>query len=185
MTMNAPTGSIAPVAGAAAMGLSVDAEIAPPGVASALFWMRPGPSDFLERLAGLLNAHRAVAVHLSERTVLGHHGLIERAVKMTPADYVALLEKRRVIRQHCRELAAGVGADAYVTLASSGPAITGFEFSGSRTFIVYGSWLGFPAFSLPVMQSGGLPFGLQLLGIDHQDGNLCSTANWVVRELST
>jgi Asp-tRNA(Asn)/Glu-tRNA(Gln) amidotransferase A subunit family amidase len=111
------------------------------------------------------------------------HGLVERAAKMTPADYVALLEKRRVIRQHCRELAAGVGADAYVTLASSGPAISGFEFSGSRTFIVYGSWLGFPAFSLPLMQAAGLPFGLQLLGIDHQDGNLCSTANWVMREL--
>ena len=111
------------------------------------------------------------------------HGLLERAAKMTPADYVALLEKRRAIRQHCRELSASVGADAYVTLASSGPAITGFEFSGSRTFVVPGSWLGFPAFSLPLMQSDGLPFGLQLLGIDHQDGNLCSTANWVMQEL--
>lgn len=112
------------------------------------------------------------------------HGLIERAGNMTPSDYVALLEKRRAIRAHCREIAAAVGADAYATLASSGPAITGFEFSGSRSFIVPGSWLGFPAFSLPVMQSEGLPFGLQLLGLDHQDGNLCSTAHWVMRELS-
>ena len=112
------------------------------------------------------------------------HGLIERAGKMTPADYVALLEKRRAIRAHCRQLAHDVGADAYVTLASSGPAITGFEFSGSRTFITPGSWLGFPAFSLPVMQSDGLPFGLQLLGIDHLDGNLCSTAHWVMQELA-
>jgi Asp-tRNA(Asn)/Glu-tRNA(Gln) amidotransferase A subunit family amidase len=112
------------------------------------------------------------------------HGLIERAGQMTPADYVALLEKRRAIREHCRRLAHEVGADAFVTLASSGPAITGFEFSGSRTFITPGSWLGFPAFSLPVMQSDGLPFGLQLLGIDHLDGNLCSTAGWVMRELA-
>lgn len=112
------------------------------------------------------------------------HGLIERAVEMSPADYVALLEKRQAIRAHCRELAAAVGADAYVTLASSGPAITGLEFSGSRTFIVPGSWLGFPAFSLPVMQSDGLPFGLQLLGVDHTDGNLCSAANWVMRTLA-
>ena len=112
------------------------------------------------------------------------HGLIERAVKMTPADYIAVLEKRNSIRRHCRELAHAVGADTFVTLASSGPAITGFEFSGSRTFIVPGSWLGFPAFSLPVMQSNGLPFGLQLLGVDHKDGNLCSTANWVMQELA-
>jgi Asp-tRNA(Asn)/Glu-tRNA(Gln) amidotransferase A subunit family amidase len=112
------------------------------------------------------------------------HGLIERAVKMKPADYLAQLEKRHTIRTHCRKLAADLGADAYVTLASSGPAIQGFEFSGSRTFIVPGSWLGFPAFSLPVMHSEGLPFGLQLLGIDHQDGNLCSTANWVMQTLA-
>jgi Asp-tRNA(Asn)/Glu-tRNA(Gln) amidotransferase A subunit family amidase len=112
------------------------------------------------------------------------HGLIERAEKMSAADYVATLEKRRAIRARCRELARQAGADAYVTLASSGPAITGFEFSGSRTFIVPGSWLGFPAFSLPLMQSDGLPFGLQLLGLDHQDGNLCSTANWVTRNLA-
>jgi Asp-tRNA(Asn)/Glu-tRNA(Gln) amidotransferase A subunit family amidase len=112
------------------------------------------------------------------------HGLIERANQITPAQYVALLEKRRAIRQHCRELAHAIGADAYVTLASSGPAIKGFEFSGSRTFIVPGSWLGFPAFSLPVMHTDGLPFGLQLLGIEHQDGNLCSTAQWVMQALS-
>jgi Asp-tRNA(Asn)/Glu-tRNA(Gln) amidotransferase A subunit family amidase len=110
------------------------------------------------------------------------HGLIERADKMTPADYTGLLEKRQTIRQHCRKLMADTGADSYVTLASSGPAIPGLEYSGSRTFIAYGSWLGFPAFSLPLMQSDGLPFGLQLLGIDHRDGSLCSTANWVMRE---
>lgn len=110
-------------------------------------------------------------------------GLMEKAAKMTPADYMANLEKRNAIRAHCRKLAAEIGADAYVTLASSGPAIEGFEYSGSRTFIVPGSWLGFPAFSLPLMQSEGLPFGLQLIGLDHHDGNLCSTAHWVTKTL--
>ena len=66
-------------------------------------------------------------------------------------------------------------------LASSGPAIEGFEFTGSRSFVVPASWLGFPAFSLPIMQSDGLPFGLQLIGLDHQDGNLCSAAHWVMK----
>jgi len=112
------------------------------------------------------------------------HGLIERAAKMTPADYISVLEKRNSIRNRCRSLAAAVGAQAYLTLASSGPAIKGFEFSGSRTFIVPGSWLGFPAFSLPLMQSEALPFGLQLIGIDHRDGNLCSTANWITQTLA-
>jgi Asp-tRNA(Asn)/Glu-tRNA(Gln) amidotransferase A subunit family amidase len=112
------------------------------------------------------------------------HGLIKRAGEMTPSDYLLLLEKRRAIQQQCRQLVEDVGADCYLTLASSGPAITGFEFSGSRTFVVYGSWLGFPAFSLPLLESNGLPFGLQLLGLGDRDGDLCATANWVVREFA-
>ena len=112
------------------------------------------------------------------------HGLVKRAGEMTPADYRQLLEKRSAIQQHCRQLAADLAADCYVTLGSSGPAITGFEFSGSRTFVVYGSWLGFPSFSLPLLESNGLPFGLQLLGLGDRDGDLCATANWVMREFS-
>lgn len=112
------------------------------------------------------------------------HGLIKRAGEMTPSDYLLLLEKRRAIQQQCRQLVEDVGADCFVTLASSGPAITGFEFSGSRTFVVYGSWLGFPAFSLPLLESNGLPFGLQLLGLGDRDGDLCATANWVMREFA-
>ena len=107
--------------------------------------------------------------------------LMKKVATMTPADYVATLEKRTAIRAHCRKLATEIGADAYVTLASSGPAIEGFEFTGSRSFVVPASWLGFPAFSLPIMQSDGLPFGLQLIGLDHQDGNLCSAAHWVIK----
>jgi Asp-tRNA(Asn)/Glu-tRNA(Gln) amidotransferase A subunit family amidase len=112
------------------------------------------------------------------------HGLIERAKAMTPGEYTSLLQKREAIMRHCRELAVSLDADGYLTLASSGPAPVGLEHSGSRTFIAYGSWLGFPAFSLPVLESGGLPFGLQLLGLDHRDGALCANASWVMKQLS-
>ncbi len=109
------------------------------------------------------------------------HGLIKRANEMTPRHYVDLLEKRRTIRAHARDLLNDVGADGYVTLASSGPAIEGHEFSGSRTFIVYGSWLGFPAFSLPLLEVRGLPLGVQLIGADRADGRLCATAGWIMQ----
>ena len=109
-------------------------------------------------------------------------GLIQRANAMTPAEYTSLLQKREAIRRHCRDLAAALGADCYLTLASSGPAPRGLTHSGSRSFIVYGSWLGFPAFSLPVLEQDGLPYGIQLLGLDYRDGELCARANWVMQE---
>jgi Asp-tRNA(Asn)/Glu-tRNA(Gln) amidotransferase A subunit family amidase len=110
------------------------------------------------------------------------HGLIERAHAMTPAQYTYLLQRRQAIRQQCRDLALELRADCYLTLASSGPAPRGLTHSGSRSFIVYGSWLGFPAFSLPLLEQDGLPYGIQLLGLDYRDGELCSRANWVMRE---
>lgn len=108
-------------------------------------------------------------------------GLMARASRMTPADYLAMLEKRRAIRAHAMTLAHDLGADAFVTLAASGPAPLGLAHSGSRSFIVPGSWLGFPAFSLPLMAVDGLPLGLQLLGLDRQDGRLCAHAHWVMQ----
>jgi hypothetical protein len=58
-------------------------EVAPGGAASTLFWMLPGPNAFLEHVAALLNRHRAIAIHLNERTVLGHQTFIERALSRT------------------------------------------------------------------------------------------------------
>jgi len=109
-------------------------------------------------------------------------GLMVRANQIMPSDYLNLLEKRRAIQAHATELAQAIGADAYVTLAASGPAPKGLEHSGSRSFIVPGSWLGFPAFALPIMQVDGLPLGLQLLGLERQDGRLCAHAHWMMRE---
>lgn len=112
------------------------------------------------------------------------HGLIKRADAMQPADYTALLEKRQAIRAQARNLLGELGADAYITLASSGPAPRGLKESGSRTFLTPGSWLGFPAFALPLLHSAGIPFGIQLLGADHRDGNLFSAARWIMREFT-
>jgi Asp-tRNA(Asn)/Glu-tRNA(Gln) amidotransferase A subunit family amidase len=108
------------------------------------------------------------------------HGLIERASKLSPADYEALLANRRRVMDLARQTAAG--ADGYITLASSGPAIQGLEYTGSRTFLVYGSWLGLPAFSLPLLQVNGLPQGVQLIGVPHGDGALCAAAHWFMRD---
>jgi Asp-tRNA(Asn)/Glu-tRNA(Gln) amidotransferase A subunit family amidase len=73
--------------------------------------------------------------------------------------------------------------DGFITLAASGPAKLGLSHTGSRTFPAYSSWLGFPAFTLPLMQVNGLPVGIQLLGTSGADAELCAIANWVMREL--
>lgn len=109
------------------------------------------------------------------------HGLIEQAHKMSPADYEALLARRKQVRDIVRAVAGG--ADGFITLAASGPAIQGLEYTGSRTFLVYGSWLGLPAFALPLLQVNGLPLGVQLLGAPGGDGALCAAANWVMKNI--
>jgi len=109
------------------------------------------------------------------------HGLIERARKMSPVDYETLLANRTRVQELVR--AAAAGADGCITLAASGPAILGHEYTGSRTFLVYGSWLGLPAFSLPLMQVNGLPLGVQLIGTPGTDGALCAVANWMMQNL--
>lgn len=110
------------------------------------------------------------------------HGLIDRANKTSPAEYEALLANRRVVQSLFRETAAGF--DGLITLASSGPAPEGLEYTGHRTFPSYGSWLGLPAFSLPLMQVNGLPVGVQLMGVDGSDGALCATARWIMEHFS-
>ena len=110
------------------------------------------------------------------------HGLIDQARKMSPDDYEKLLENRRRVRHLVHETAGG--ADGYLTLAASGPAILGHDYTGSRTFLIYGSWLGLPAFSLPLLQVKGLPLGVQLLGAPGTDGALCAVANWMTNSLN-
>lgn len=111
------------------------------------------------------------------------HGLVKRANEMSPADYERLLDTRDAMRRLWRDTMTALGAEGYVTLASSGPAIKGFEYTGNRTFLIYGSWLGLPAFSLPLLQAQGLPFGVQVLGVPDADGALAGVANWITREL--
>jgi len=69
-------------------------------------------------------------------------------------------------------------------MANNGPAIQGLEYTGSRTFLVYGSWLGLPAFSLPLLEVNGLPQGVQLIGVPHGDGALCAVAHWFMRDFA-
>lgn len=92
--------------------------------------------------------------------------------------YRALLSFRADLQ--ARVAALSDAFDAFVLPSSSGPAPEGLEYTGSRTLLTYGSFLGLPAFSLPVMQVGGMPFGLQILGFHGADARLARHARWIL-----
>jgi Asp-tRNA(Asn)/Glu-tRNA(Gln) amidotransferase A subunit family amidase len=99
---------------------------------------------------------------------------------MSPADYEALLANRHRIQRIAATRLAH--CDGLITLASSGPAPVGLAETGSRTFASYASWLGLPAFSLPLMDVKGLPVGIQLIGRTGADAALFAAARWMMQE---
>jgi Asp-tRNA(Asn)/Glu-tRNA(Gln) amidotransferase A subunit family amidase len=105
--------------------------------------------------------------------------LLDRARNLTPRDY----EARLATRHRLQRAAAAVLArcDGFITLACSGPAPRGLTQTGSRTFPSYASWLGLPAFSLPLIEVNRLPVGVQLIGREGADSPLYAIARWMTQ----
>src|SRR5258708_38727413 len=72
---------------------------------------------------------------------------------------------------------------ACITLTAPGAAPVGLGWTGDPVFVVPGSMLGVPTLSLPVLDEGGLPLGLQLLGFADRDAALFATAAGVLAEM--
>jgi Asp-tRNA(Asn)/Glu-tRNA(Gln) amidotransferase A subunit family amidase len=106
--------------------------------------------------------------------------LLARAEELRPEDYERSLAKQKAARTLVIETLARLDADAFVLPAAAGPAPKGLINTGSRAHLVYWSWLGFPAISLPIMKADGMPWGLQVAGIAHEDASLCAVARWVL-----
>jgi Asp-tRNA(Asn)/Glu-tRNA(Gln) amidotransferase A subunit family amidase len=103
--------------------------------------------------------------------------------RMNRAEYVALLGQRAAARQAHAALAAR--CDAMVSVTAPGAAPVGLGSTGNPIFVVPGSMLGCPVVTLPVLQSEGLPLGLQLLGAMDGDATLFAHAAWVEMALAT
>jgi Asp-tRNA(Asn)/Glu-tRNA(Gln) amidotransferase A subunit family amidase len=102
---------------------------------------------------------------------------LKRAAELTPSDYAERLAAKASMKMRAKNAMAD--ADAILTLSSSGPAPVGHANTGSRTYLLFASFLHLPAFSLPLLQSNGMPVGAQLIGHGGRDGALCATALWM------
>ena len=102
---------------------------------------------------------------------------VARAREITPEYYAGLLADKSAMKERTRQ--AMQGADAILTLSSSGPAPVGHAHTGSRTYLLFSSFLHLPAFSLPLLESEGMPVGAQLIGHAGRDGDLCAVARWI------
>jgi Asp-tRNA(Asn)/Glu-tRNA(Gln) amidotransferase A subunit family amidase len=125
-----------------------------------------------------LNTYRARDMSKLSQPMLE---LAARAEALTLDDYrrdIAERERRRAIYQSLE-----AESDACVTLSAPGAAPVGLEWTGDPAFVVPGSMLGVPTLSLPALEDGGLPLGLQLIGFADADAALFSTAGGVLAVL--
>jgi Asp-tRNA(Asn)/Glu-tRNA(Gln) amidotransferase A subunit family amidase len=102
---------------------------------------------------------------------------LARAREITPALYAERLAEKAAMKARVSE--AMQGADAILTLSSSGPAPVGHGHTGSRAYLLFASFLHLPAFSLPLLRSADMPVGAQLMGHLQRDGDLAAVARWI------
>jgi Asp-tRNA(Asn)/Glu-tRNA(Gln) amidotransferase A subunit family amidase len=104
--------------------------------------------------------------------------LSARAEALTLDDYRRDIRERDRRRAVYQTLAGDF--DGCLTLSAPGAAPVGLGSTGDPAFVIPGSMLGVPAITMPVLQDGGLPLGLQLLGFADADAALFSTAGGVL-----
>jgi Asp-tRNA(Asn)/Glu-tRNA(Gln) amidotransferase A subunit family amidase len=105
------------------------------------------------------------------------HGLVADGLKVDPPRYQALCDTRAGILARLEALSADY--DAFALPAASGVAPEGLEYTGSRTLLVYASFLGVPALNVPLLQVGHMPLGVQLISRRFDDYRLLCLAKWL------
>jgi Asp-tRNA(Asn)/Glu-tRNA(Gln) amidotransferase A subunit family amidase len=106
---------------------------------------------------------------------------IEAGAKVLAKDYITAVNAREthyaavedVLQRHA----------AILTPASAGSAPKGLGSTGNPVFNGVWTYLGVPCVSLPLLEAGGLPLGVQLVGMRRDEGRLLRTARWLVEHL--
>ena len=110
-------------------------------------------------------------------------GPIRRGLEVTFERYVAAQRKATAFRAHVDSLFDPV--DVLLCPSAPGEAPEGVEFTGDPRFNSIWTLAGTPCVTLPAgTGTKGLPLGLQLVGLRHEDDRLLSIAAWVAARLS-
>lgn len=91
--------------------------------------------------------------------------------------YLDALAKREAAYGIVEELCSNYSA--ILTLSATGPAPKGYASTGNPVFNGIWTFMGVPCVSLPLLEIDGLPLGVQLVGMRHDDGRLLRTARWL------
>lgn len=105
-------------------------------------------------------------------------GEIEEGRGISGPTYLAALAARDRLYRSAEELFLSYGP--ILAPAAPGPAPEG-EATGDPVFCAAWTYLGVPCVTLPLLEAGGLPIGVQLIGARRDDGRLLRTANWLTR----
>lgn len=97
------------------------------------------------------------------------------------ADYMAARAERDPLYDALRPIL--VNYDAILTPAAPGSAPQSLASTGNPMFNALWTYLGMPAISLPLLQSKGLPLGVQLVAARGDDPALLKTAKWLVEHV--
>jgi Asp-tRNA(Asn)/Glu-tRNA(Gln) amidotransferase A subunit family amidase len=109
-------------------------------------------------------------------------GAMKRGLEVSFERYVAAQRKSTAFRAHVDSLFDKV--DVLVCPSAPGEAPEGVEFTGDPRFNSIWTLAGTPCVTVPVGTGAkGLPLGLQLVGLRHEDDRLLSTAAWVAAHL--
>jgi Asp-tRNA(Asn)/Glu-tRNA(Gln) amidotransferase A subunit family amidase len=109
-------------------------------------------------------------------------GQIEQGRAIKAADYLKALEARERAYLACQDLLTNHGT--ILTLAAPGPAPKTLDATGSAIFNAFWTFMGTPAVTLPLLESDGLPIGVQLIGARRDDGRLLRTARLLIEQLN-
>ena len=103
---------------------------------------------------------------------------LEQANAMNQDQFRDLLEQRNAARETFASLADH--CEACFTLSAPDAAPEGLGWTGDPNFTVCTSLLGVPAVSLPILETQGLPLGLQMIGFQNKDAEMFAAAGAVL-----